>query len=155
MSRPHWCIIGSGFGGIRATKGLANVDVDITLIDANNFHTFQPMLYQVATAGLDADDIGFPIRRIFRRNRSVTFVLGEVTAIDLAGRKVSVRDGRSFDYDFLVIAAGTISTSFGVDGVDGNTFPLKTLDDALRLRSTLLTQFARASASGAPHVGHR
>ncbi|HEY5424373.1 MAG TPA: NAD(P)/FAD-dependent oxidoreductase [Ilumatobacteraceae bacterium] len=152
MSRPHVVIIGSGFGGIRAAKGLADVDVDITLIDANNFHTFQPLLYQVATAGLDADDIGFPIRRIFRRNRSVTFVLGEVTAIDLHGRTVAVRDGRSFDYDFLVIAAGTISTSFGVDGVDGNTFPLKTLDDALRLRSHLLTQFERASAAGDPPV---
>ena len=69
MSRPHVVIIGSGFGGIRAAKGLAAVDVDVTLIDANNFHTFQPLLYQVATAGLDADDIGFPIRRIFRRNR--------------------------------------------------------------------------------------
>ena len=152
MSRPHVVIIGSGFGGIRAAKGLADVDVDVTLIDANNFHTFQPLLYQVATAGLDADDIGFPIRRIFRRNRSVTFVLGEVTAIDLHGRTVAVRDGRSFDYDFLVIAAGTISTSFGVDGVDGNTFPLKTLDDALRLRSHLLTQFERASAAGDPPV---
>src|SRR5262245_33986092 len=86
MSRPHVVIIGSGFGGIRAAKGLT--DVDITLIDANNFHTFQPLLYQVATAGLDADDIGFPIRRIFRRNPSVTFVLGEVTAIDLDGKSV-------------------------------------------------------------------
>ena len=76
-------IIGSGFGGIRAAKGLAGVDVDVTIIDVNNFHTFQPLLYQVATAGLDADDIGFPIRGIFRRSKSVRFVLGEVTGIDL------------------------------------------------------------------------
>jgi len=152
MSRPRVVIIGSGFGGIRATKGLADADVDITLIDANNFHTFQPLLYQVATAGLDADDIGFPIRRIFRRHRSVSFVLGEVTAIDLRGQSVTVGDGRTFGFDFLVIAAGTISTSFGIDGVDGNTFPLKTLDDALRLRSHLLTQFERASAGGDPPV---
>src|SRR3954453_5869332 len=152
MSRPHVVVIGSGLGGIRATNRLTEVDVDITLIDANNFHTFQPLLYQVATAGLDADDIGFPIRRIFRRNRSVTFVLGEVTAIDLAGQLVTVHDGRTFNFDFLVIAAGTISTSFGVAGVDGNSFPLKTLDDALRLRSHLLTQFERASAAGDPSV---
>jgi len=96
MSRPHVVIIGSGFGGIRTAKGLAKarVDVDITIIDANNFHTFQPLLYQVATAGLDADDIGFPIRGIFRRNRSVQFALGEVTGIDLQQRSVTVRDGR-------------------------------------------------------------
>src|SRR3954447_19375757 len=152
MSRPHVVVIGSGFGGIRATKRLTDVDVDITLIDANNFHTFQPLLYQVATAGLDADDIGFPIRRIFRRNRSVSFVLGEVTAIDLEGQTVTVRDGRTFSFDYLVIATGTISTSFGIEGVDGNTFPLKTLDDALRLRAHLLTQFERASAVGDPPV---
>src|SRR3954447_22386933 len=129
MGRPHVVIIGSGFGGIRATKALADVDVDVTLIDANNFHTFQPLLYQVATAGLDADDIGFPIRRIFRRNRSVQFALGEVTAIDLEGRTVTVADGRSFPYDFLIIAAGSISATFGVEGVDEHTFPLKTLQD--------------------------
>src|SRR6187397_1578967 len=127
MRRPHVVIIGSGFGGIRAAKGLADVDVDVTLIDANNFHTFQPLLYQVATAGLDADDIGFPIRGIFRRNRTVHFVLGEVTGIDLRQQTVTVRDGRDFSYDYLVIAAGTISTSFGIRGVEGNTFPLKTL----------------------------
>ena len=94
MGRAHVIIIGSGFGGIRAAKGLARADVDVTIIDANNFHTFQPLLYQVATAGLDADDIGFPIRGIFRRNRSVRFVLGEVTGIDLQQAKVTVRDGR-------------------------------------------------------------
>jgi NADH:ubiquinone reductase (H+-translocating) len=146
MSRPHVIIIGSGFGGIRAAKGLAHADVDVTIIDANNFHTFQPLLYQVATAGLDADDIGFPIRGIFRRNRSIRFVLGEVTGIDLRATTVTVRDGREFAYDYLVIAAGTISTSFGIDGVEGNTFPLKTLHDALRLRAHLLERFERASA---------
>src|SRR5512138_162124 len=101
-------IIGSGFGGIRAAKRLArshpsDATIDVTIVDANNFHTFQPLLYQVATAGLDADDIGFPIRRIFRRNDSVHFVLGEVTAIDLDGRAVTVSDGRTFGYDYLII----------------------------------------------------
>ncbi len=148
MSRPHVIIIGSGFGGIRAAKGLAKarVDLEITIIDVNNFHTFQPLLYQVATAGLDADDIGFPIRGIFRRNRSVQFVLGEVTGIDLEHQSVTVRDGREFDYDFLVVAAGTVSVSFGIEGVEGNTFPLKTLHDALRLRTHLLARFEMASA---------
>ena len=152
MSRPHVVIIGSGFGGIRAAKALARVEVDVTIIDANNFHTFQPLLYQVATAGLDADDIGFPIRRIFRRNRSISFVLGEVTGIDLQAQTVTVGDDREFGYDYLVIAAGSISASFGIEGVDRYTFPLKTLHDALRLRSHLLSQFERASARSAGPV---
>lgn len=150
MSRAHVVIIGSGFGGIRAAKALARVEVDVTIIDANNFHTFQPLLYQVATAGLDADDIGFPIRRIFRRNRSISFVLGEVTGIDLQGRSVTVGDDRQFGYDYLVIAAGSISASFGIQGVDQHTFPLKTLHDALRLRAHLLSRFERASAQSGP-----
>jgi NADH:quinone reductase (non-electrogenic) len=151
MGRQHVVIIGSGFGGIRAAKGLAGVDVDVTIIDVNNFHTFQPLLYQVATAGLDADDIGFPIRGIFRRSKSVRFVLGEVNGIDLERHTLTIRDGRTFGYDYLVIAAGTTSTSFGIEGVDDNTFPLKTLHDALRLRGHLLTRFETASANaGAP-----
>ncbi|MGZ4679079.1 MAG: NAD(P)/FAD-dependent oxidoreductase [Ilumatobacteraceae bacterium] len=146
MSRPRVVIIGSGFGGIRAAKGLAHADVDVTIVDANNYHTFQPLLYQVATAGLDADDIGFPIRRIFRRNSSISFVLGEVTKVDLGGRTVTIADNRVFGYDYLIIAAGTISTSFGIGGVAQHTFPLKTLHDALRLRAHLLSRFERASA---------
>jgi NADH dehydrogenase len=152
MARPHVVIVGSGFGGVRAAKGLSKVDVDVTIIDANNFHTFQPLLYQVATAGLDADDIGFPIRGIFRRNRAIRFALGDVTAMDLQQQTVTVSDGRAFGYDYLVIAAGTISTSFGVDGVDVNTFPLKTLHDALRLRAHLLALFERASAVSGSNV---
>ena len=156
MGRSHVVIIGSGFGGIRAAKSLArtgaDLDIDITIIDVNNFHTFQPLLYQVATAGLDADDIGFPIRGIFRRSRAVHFALGEVTGIDLARRAVVVSDGREFSYDFLVIAAGTISTAFGIDGVEHHTFPLKTLHDALRLRAHLLDRFERASAQPAGDI---
>lgn len=152
MSRAHVVIIGSGFGGIRAAKKLAGTDVDVTIIDANNFHTFQPLLYQVATAGLDADDIGFPIRRIFRRTRSINFVLGEVTAIDLHNRTVTVGDDRLFGYDYLVIAAGSISASFGIEGVSAYTFPLKTLHDALRLRAHLLSRFELASAQSAGPV---
>ncbi len=152
MSRAHVVIIGSGFGGIRAAKNLAGTDVDVTIIDANNFHTFQPLLYQVATAGLDADDIGFPIRRIFRRSPSVNFVLGEVTGIDLHDQTVTVGDDRNFGYDYLVIAAGSVSASFGIEGVAEHTFPLKTLHDALRLRSHLLSRFELASAHSAGPV---
>jgi NADH:quinone reductase (non-electrogenic) len=152
MGRPHVVVIGAGFGGVRTAKGLARADVDVTIIDANNFHTFQPLLYQVATAGLDADDIGFPIRGIFRRNRSIRFVLGEVNGIDLQRQTVTVSDDRTFGYDYLVIAAGSISTSFGIEGVDRYTFPLKTLHDALGLRAHLLTRFERASAHPATQI---
>jgi NADH dehydrogenase len=147
MSRPHVVIIGAGFGGVRAAKGLAHVDVDVTVIDANNFHTFQPLLYQVATAGLDADDIGFPIRAILRRQRSTRFVLGSVTAIQLDRQVVTVGADRELHFDYLVIAAGSISATFGIDGVDRYTFPLKTLPDALALRAHLLHRFEQASAT--------
>ncbi len=152
MRRPHVVIVGAGFGGVRAAKGLARVDVDVTVVDANNFHTFQPLLYQVATAGLDADDIGFPIRAILRKQRATRFVLGAVTAIDLAHQTITVSDDRQLHFDYLIVAAGSISATFGIDGVDRYTFPLKTLRDALDLRIHLLTRFEQASAPSTDDV---
>jgi NADH:ubiquinone reductase (H+-translocating) len=140
-------VIGAGFGGIRAARGLAKVDgVDVVVIDSNNFHTFQPLLYQVATAGLDADDVCFPVRGILRKDRSTTFVLGTVSGIDLTSQQVALEDGRMYTYDYLVIAAGSISADFGVPGVNEHTFPLKTLQDALALRTHFLTRFEDATA---------
>jgi NADH:ubiquinone reductase (H+-translocating) len=150
MPRPHVVIIGAGFGGLRAARALADIDVDITVVDANNFHTFQPLLYQVATAGLDADDICFPVRAVLRRNRAARFVLGTVTAISLGDRTIAIDRDRVVSYDFLVIAAGTVSTSFGIAGVDRYTLPLKTIDDALAVRTHLLARFEAASAG--PHT---
>jgi NADH:ubiquinone reductase (H+-translocating) len=146
--RPKVVVIGAGFGGLRVVKGLRSADVDVTLIDSNNFHTFQPLLYQVATAGLDADEICFPVRGILRRNHHARFVLGTVTAIDLDAKEVTVEGGRTFTYDYLVIAIGTVSASFGIAGVDEFTFPLKTIDHALALRTHLLRRFEQASAEG-------
>src|SRR5215218_1733130 len=120
MARPHVVVIGAGFGGLRVAKGLRDQPVDVTLIDLNNFHTFQPLLYQVATAGLDAGDVSFPVRGILRRNRAARFVLGAVTAIDLDRRHLVVDHERSMDYDYLVVAAGSVSTSFGIAGVDAH-----------------------------------
>ncbi len=143
-SRPHVVVIGAGFGGLRVVKGLRRAAVDVTVIDPNNFHTFQPLLYQVATAGLDAGDVSFPVRGILRRSGSARFVLGAVTAIDLERRIVTVDDGATIAYDYLVVAAGSVSSSFGVSGVDEHTYPLKTLHDAIALRTRLLSTFEHA-----------
>lgn len=149
MTRPHVVVVGAGFGGLRVVNGLRNADVDVTIIDSNNFHTFQPLLYQVATAGLDADDICFPVRGILRRSRNARFVLGRVTAIHLGHKTITVEADRTLTYDYLVVAAGTVSADFGVSGVDEHTFALKSLDHALALRAHLLTLFERASAADA------
>ena len=151
--RPHVVVLGAGFGGLRAVKGLRRAPVDVTVVDPNNFHTFQPLLYQVASAGLDAGDVSFPVRGILRRSKSAGFVLGAVTAIDLERRTVTVDDAIRLDYDFLVVAAGSVSTSFGVPGVDEHAIPLKTLHDAIRLRTRLLAAFEHAGgevAAGRP-----
>lgn len=144
--RPQIVVIGAGFGGLQVARGLRRAPVDVTVIDANNFHTFQPLLYQVATAGLDADDICFPVRGILRTSRTARFLLGRVTTIDTGAKTVTVDDGRTIRYDHLVVAAGAVSTSFGVAGVDEHTFPLKSLHHALDLRTHLLDQFELASA---------
>src|SRR3954452_21637932 len=111
--RPHVVIVGAGFGGLAAARGLLGAAVDVTLVDANNFHTFQPLLYQVATAGLDADDVAFPARGLFHRQRNVDFRMERVTGIDLERRVVHLGDGE-LDYDHLVIAAGAVPAHYGV-----------------------------------------
>jgi NADH dehydrogenase len=147
MARPHVVVIGAGFGGLRVAKGLRGHAIDVTVIDLNNFHTFQPLLYQVATAGLDAGDVSFPVRGILRRNRSARFVLGAVTAIDIDRRRVVIDDERTVEYDYLVVAAGSVATDFGVAGVAQHSFPLKTLYDALALRNHLLAACEAASSA--------
>jgi NADH:ubiquinone reductase (H+-translocating) len=144
-SRPHVVVIGAGFGGTRVIRALRDADVRITVIDRNNFHTFQPLLYQVATAGLDVGDVTFPVRTLLRRHRDATFVMGLVTACDLELQTVTVDDRVVVGYDYLVIAAGSVSNSFGVPGVDEHTLPLKDVDDAVRLRNRLIADLEAAS----------
>lgn len=143
----HVVVLGAGFGGVRVVRGLRNAPVRLTVIDANNFHTFQPLLYQVATSGLEAGDISFPIRTLLRRNRNSRFVLGTVERVDLDARCVTLGDGRRIDYDFLVIALGTVTTTFGIPGVDEHALPLKTLHDAVALRAHLLASLEHASST--------
>jgi NADPH-dependent 2,4-dienoyl-CoA reductase/sulfur reductase-like enzyme len=133
-ARPRVVIVGAGFGGLAAAKGLAGVDVDVLLIDVNNFHTFQPLLYQVATAGLNADDVAYPVRGTFRRQRNVSVLVGRVTDVDLDGRAVVVDGDRRVGYDTLVVAAGAVSATYGVPGVEQHAVPFKTLADARAVR---------------------
>jgi len=137
-------VVGAGFGGLELVTHLRDVPVDVVLVDANNFHTFQPLLYQVATAGLDTDDIASPVRGIVNRLRNVDVRLGRVTGIDVDARRLLVDDGPPVEYDRLVLAAGAVTATFGVPGVEAHGFGLKSLYDAVRLRHHVLRQFERA-----------
>jgi NADH dehydrogenase len=142
-------VVGAGFGGLNVVRALRDADVNVTLVDANNFHLFQPLLYQVATAGLDADDIAYPVRGTLRRQRNARFRLGRVTGVDFAARAVTLRDGAELHYDVLVLAIGAVSASFGVPGVEEHALELKSLADAEQVRGHLLSRIERASADGA------
>ena len=148
MERRHRVVVvGAGFGGLAVAKGLAGSPVDVVVVDANNFHTFQPLLYQVATAGLDADDIAHPVRGIVARHRNADVRLGRVTRVDLDARRVDLEEGPSLEYDHLVLAAGAVTNTYGIPGVAEHGFGLKSISDALALRSHVLRQFERAAVS--------
>ena len=141
--RPRVVIVGAGFGGLAAARGLARTPVDVTLIDQRNYHLFQPLLYQVATAGLSPADIAWPIRRIVRYQRNVRVLLGHVTAIDSAASAV-VMDGHRIAYDTLILATGARHGYFGHDEWEPHAPGLKTIDDATRIRRRILLAFERA-----------
>ncbi len=146
-------VVGGGFGGLACARRLLDEPVDITVVDANNFHTFQPLLYQVATAGLAADDVCYAIRGILRPHRRrwasfgrrVEARMARVTGLDLAGRTVELDGSDHMRYDFLVLASGAVAHDFDVPGVAEHAFPLKHLDDALALRGHVLDCFERAA----------
>jgi len=142
--RPHVVIVGGGFGGLAAARGLADADVDVTLIDRRNHHLFQPLLYQVATAGLAPADIAHPIRSILESQRNCRVLLGEVVDINTDTHHVGLDDGSSIDFDYLVLAAGTTHTYFGNDHWERHAPGLKTIEDALEIRRRVLTAFERA-----------
>jgi len=149
QTRPRIIVIGGGFGGLAAVRALGAAAVDILLIDRCNHHTFQPLLYQVATAGLAAPSIAAPLRHILRRQRNVTVLLGEALRIDVEARSVEA-DGVGYPYDFLVLATGSTHAYFGHDEWAQYAPGLKTLDDALRIRARILTAFERAEATADP-----
>ena len=143
--RHRVVIIGAGFGGLAVARELRGAPVDVTIVDANNFHTFQPLLYQVATAGLGGDDIGYPVRGIFRRQRNVNVLMARVVGVDLERHLVHTDPAGPIEYDSLVVAAGAVSTSFGVPGVEEHTLSLKSIADALAVRHSVLARFEDAA----------
>ena len=147
---PHLVIIGGGFAGLWATRALAREKIRITLLDRRNHHLFQPLLYQVATAGLSAPDIAAPLRHILGHQRNVEVRLGEVVAIDKAARQVQLADGSTLGYDSLLLATGATHAYFGNDQWAADAPGLKTLDDAIALRRKLLLAFERAEAEPDP-----
>lgn len=142
--RHHVIVVGAGFGGLAVAKGLRDAPVDVTIIDARNHHTFQPLLYQVATAGLDADDMCYATRGIFHKQRNARVRRGTVVAVDKVRQVVELRDGTTHDYDDLVLACGALTDTFGVPGVDEFAFFLKSAADALALRTHVIECFETA-----------
>jgi NADH dehydrogenase len=142
---PQVVIVGGGFAGLNAAKELRSADVDITIVDRRNFHLFQPLLYQVASAALNPSDIAYPIRSIFRNQENVrNVVLGEVTAIDVEEGSVGLRDGSSVPFDYLMVATGATHSYFGNDSWASDAPGLKTIEDALDIRGRILRAFEEA-----------
>jgi NADH dehydrogenase len=145
-------IIGCGFGGLEAARALRGADLDVTIVDRTNHHLFQPLLYQVATAGLSAPAIAAPVRHLFRHQGNVTTLLGEVVAIDAAARAVQLRDGLRLPYDHLIVAAGATHSYFGRDDWAPFAPGLKTLADAFDIRRRVLLAFEAAEKESDPQA---
>jgi NADH dehydrogenase len=137
-------VLGGGFGGLGAAINLRDAGVDVTLIDRNDYHTFQPLLYQVATDLLETSAVGHPLRDLFHDHHHVTVHVAEVTDVDLEARQVSFARREPISYDYLVIALGAEATFFGVEGAAEHALPLYTLADAVRLRAHVLKMWEDA-----------
>ncbi|HWJ97443.1 MAG TPA: FAD-dependent oxidoreductase, partial [Acidimicrobiales bacterium] len=150
MSRMQVVIVGAGFGGLAAARELADAPVDVTLVDRNNFHTFQPLLYQVATSGLASADVAYPVRGIAARQENLAFRQADVIGADLEAKVLHLQhpehEVEDLVYDHLVVAAGATTNTFGIPGVDHHGFPLYNLADAVRLRNHVLERFEAADA---------
>lgn len=141
---PRVVIIGGGFGGLEAAKALRKAPVLVTLVDRANHHTFQPLLYQVATAGLSPNDIAAPLRRILHRQKNAEVLLGEVDDIDAAAKTIRFFDGVSLSYDFLIVATGARHSYFGKDAWAQFAPGLKTVEEATEIRRRVLVAFEAA-----------
>lgn len=147
--RPRVVVVGAGFGGMKVAEALRKADCEIVMVDRNNHHVFQPLLYQVATAALSPADIAAPIRSVFRFQENVHVILGEVTRVDPARQRVYVGE-EPISYDWLVLAAGATHTYFGHDEWEGHAPGLKTIDDALEIRRRVLLAFEEAELEEDP-----
>ena len=146
---PHVIILGVGFGGIGALKKLRDANVRITLIDKHDYHTFQPLLYQVATDQLTPEEVGFPIRDLLHYHQNITFHQTVVTSIDPVGRQVTMDSVAPLKYDYLILALGAVVNFFQTPGADQYAFPLYTMDDAIRLKEHVLKTFEAADKNPA------
>ena len=142
--RPHVVILGAGFGGIKAAKLFENKDVDVTVVDQNNYHLFQPLLYQVSTSILSEDEISYPIRAFFQKYQNIDFFMAKATGFDPENKLVKTDHG-DISYDYLIIAAGATTNYFGMKSVEENSFPMKTLNESTELRNHLIRSFEHAS----------
>jgi NADH dehydrogenase len=149
-ARPHVVIVGGGFGGLTAARALEGAPVRITLLDRTNHHTFQPLLYQVAIAGLSPAEIAQPIRSILNRQENVTVLLAEAVSIDPSARRLVSSDGSEMTWDFLVYACGAETSYFGHDDWAGHAPGLKSLDDAVQIRQRVLLAFEMAEREEDP-----
>ena len=143
ISKPRLVIIGGGFGGMELAKGLKHADLQIVLIDKNNYHTFQPLLYQVATSALEADSIAYPFREIFKRQGNIIIRMAEVLRIDPDKNCVETSIGE-ISYDYLVIAVGTKTNFFGMEDMQSHAMRMKTVSEAIELRNLILESFEKA-----------
>lgn len=149
--RPHVVIVGAGFAGLWAAQELEGAPVDVTLIDKHNYHTFFPLLYQVAAAELGPSDIAYPVRSMLRKARGVNFRMAEMLELDAANRRIETSDG-PIDYDALVLGLGSVPSYFGVEGAEDYAYPLRVMDDALPLRREVLSRFEAASSEPDPDL---
>src|SRR5688572_16591615 len=150
-STHHVVIIGGGFGGLNTARTLKNSSVRVTLVDRRNFHLFQPLLYQVATAALSPANIASPLRYILKKQKNANVLLGEAIGFDLAAKKVILKDGE-LAYDSLVVAAGSENNFFGHDEWSQHAPGLKSLEDAMKMRSRILFAFESAEKEKDPEL---
>lgn len=148
-SRPRVLVIGAGFGGLSTARTLAKSGVDVLVLDRNNYHGFWPLLYQVATAGLEAEAIAYPVRGILRKHRNIGFEMAEVSGVNFEQKKV-LTDLEPLYYDYLVIAAGSANNYFGNDALAENTFGMKDINEAEQLRNHVLSAFESAARENDP-----
>lgn len=150
MERPSVVIVGCGFAGLYCARALARAPVRVTLVDRRNHHLFQPLLYQVATAGLSPGDIAYPVRSFIRKQRNLDVVLAEVSAFDLAGRRVLLSDGHALRYDQLLVATGASHSYFGRPDWARFAPGLKTIEDAIEIRRRIFLAFEEAEQEPEP-----
>lgn len=132
--KPRVVIVGCGFGGLQLAKDLAKAPVQVVVVDRNNYHNFQPLLYQVATGALEADSIAYPVRKIFAGQRNFLFRMADVTDVDTTANRLKTSVG-DIGYDYLVLATGSLTNFFGIESIERNAMQIKSIPNALNLRS--------------------